>query len=186
MVTYRYTGYSAFQPNTTANSITNSDTGSILGKNAMANLAAKVMAPNTANRVIPNRAAYSASKGGINSLSKAIAVDLGKYGIRSNVVLPGTIKTARWEAMGSSAISGKLTYLGKFYSSPAILDECIHMYMAEELTFGETDFDEDEFIEVVRIPLDEMVQMVMRCEIPDVKTQTAVLKAAHILANRKK
>ncbi|MBO5981597.1 MAG: SDR family oxidoreductase, partial [Clostridia bacterium] len=63
---------------------------------------------NTAYNAIPNRSAYCASKGGINSLSKALAVDLGKYGIRSNVVLPGTIKTARWEAMGSSAISGKL------------------------------------------------------------------------------
>ena len=67
---------------------------------------------NTAYNAIPNRSAYCASKGGINSLSKAIAVDLGKYGIRSNVVLPGTIKTARWEAMGSSAISGKLTPIG--------------------------------------------------------------------------
>ena len=67
---------------------------------------------NTAYRAIPNRSAYCASKGGINSFSKALAVDLGKYGIRSNVVLPGTIKTARWEAMGSSAISGKLTPIG--------------------------------------------------------------------------
>lgn len=67
---------------------------------------------NTAYRAIPNRSAYCASKGGINSMSKAFAVDLGKYGIRSNVVLPGTIKTARWEAMGSSAISGRLTPLG--------------------------------------------------------------------------
>lgn len=67
---------------------------------------------NTAYRAIPNRSAYCASKGGINSMSKAFAVDLGKYGIRSNVVLPGTIKTARWEAMGSSAISGKLTPIG--------------------------------------------------------------------------
>ena len=67
---------------------------------------------NTAYNAIPNRSAYCASKGGINAMSKALAVDLGKYGIRSNVVLPGTIKTARWEAMGSSAISGKLTPIG--------------------------------------------------------------------------
>ena len=85
----------------------------------------------------------------------------------------------------TGAVSGKLTYLGKFYSSPAILDECIHMYMAEELTFGETDFDEDEFIEVVKIPLATMVKMVISGEISDGKTQSAVLKAAHIRANRK-
>ena len=68
---------------------------------------------NTAYRAIPNRAAYSASKGGINSLTRALAVDLGPYGIRCNVVLPGTIKTARWQAMNSNqTISGKLTPLG--------------------------------------------------------------------------
>lgn len=68
---------------------------------------------NTAYKAIPNRAAYSASKGGINSLSKALAVDLGKYGIRSNVVLPGTIKTERWVQMGNKQIvNGSLTPIG--------------------------------------------------------------------------
>ncbi len=68
---------------------------------------------NTAYRAIPNRAAYSASKGGINSLSKALAVDLGPFGIRSNVVLPGTIKTERWVQMGNKQIvNGSLTPIG--------------------------------------------------------------------------
>ncbi len=68
---------------------------------------------NTAYRAIPNRLAYSASKGGILAMSRALAVDLGKYGIRSNVVLPGTIKTARWEAMGKNRIvDGTLTPIG--------------------------------------------------------------------------
>lgn len=68
---------------------------------------------NTAYRAIPNRAAYCASKGGINSMSKAFAVDLGKYGIRSNVVLPGTIKTQRWVEMGSKRIvDGEFTPVG--------------------------------------------------------------------------
>ena len=68
---------------------------------------------NTAYRAIPNRAAYSASKGGINAMSKAFAIDLGPYGIRSNVVLPGTIKTERWTAMGSKQIvNGSLTPIG--------------------------------------------------------------------------
>ena len=68
---------------------------------------------NTAYRAIPNRAAYCASKGGINSLSRALAVDLGKFGIRSNVVLPGTIKTERWHQMGKKQIvNGQLTPIG--------------------------------------------------------------------------
>jgi len=68
---------------------------------------------NTAYRAIPNRSAYCASKGGINSMSKAFAIDLGPYGIRSNVVLPGTIKTQRWVEMGSKQIvNGSLTPIG--------------------------------------------------------------------------
>lgn len=68
---------------------------------------------NTSYRAIPNRSAYGASKGGINAMSKAFAIDLGPYGIRSNVVLPGTIKTARWVEMGSKQIvNGTLTPIG--------------------------------------------------------------------------
>lgn len=68
---------------------------------------------NTAYRAIPNRIAYSSSKGGINAMSKALAVDLGKFGIRSNVVLPGTIKTQRWEDMGDKRIvDGSFTPIG--------------------------------------------------------------------------
>lgn len=59
---------------------------------------------NTAYRAIPGRAAYCASKGGINALSAAIAVELGRFGIRSNAVLPGTIKTERWKKMAEKAI----------------------------------------------------------------------------------
>ena len=69
----------------------------------------------------------------------------------------------------------KLTRLGSFYSSPAILDEVIDLYLAEELTVGETDPDEDEFLQPVRIPLEELVSMVLAGEIPDGKTQAAVL-----------
>ncbi len=68
---------------------------------------------NTAYRAIPNRAAYCASKGGINALAKSLAVDLGPFGIRCNAVLPGTIKTARWVEMGKKQIvNGALTPIG--------------------------------------------------------------------------
>ena len=68
---------------------------------------------NTSYRAIPNRSAYSASKGGLNAMSKAFAIDFGPYGIRSNVVHPGTIKTARGVEMGSKQIvNGSLTPIG--------------------------------------------------------------------------
>ena len=50
------------------------------------------------------------------------------------------------------------------------------MYLAEGLTFTETEFDDGEFIEIVKIPISELVEMIMRGEIEDAKTQTAILK----------
>ena len=52
---------------------------------------------NSSLRVTENRCAYCSSKSAINAMSKSFAVDWGKYGIRSNCVLPGMIKTTRWE-----------------------------------------------------------------------------------------
>ena len=84
----------------------------------------------------------------------------------------------------TGAACKNLTYLGAFYSSPAILDEKIHMYLAEGLEYGETDPDDDEFIESVKIPLDTLVDMIMRGEVPDGKTQAAVMRTAYLLKTR--
>ena len=79
---------------------------------------------------------------------------------------------------------GRLTHLGTIYTSPAILDEKIDMYLAEDLTEGETDFDEDEFLSTVRIPLSDLVDDVMAGKIPDVKTQAAALRVWELLRRR--
>ena len=79
----------------------------------------------------------------------------------------------------------KLTDLGDFYPSPAICDERISMYLAEDLTAGETDFDDDEFLSVVKIPLSELVEQVQAGKIPDAKTQMAVMRVADLLRRRK-
>lgn len=52
---------------------------------------------NTAYRAIPDRVSYSTSKSGVLGMARALALDLGKYKIRVNCVLPGMIKTDRWE-----------------------------------------------------------------------------------------
>lgn len=52
---------------------------------------------NSALRVTGNRCAYCSSKSAILAMSKSFAFDWGKYGVRSNCVLPGMIKTERWE-----------------------------------------------------------------------------------------
>ena len=69
-----------------------------------------------------------------------------------------------------------VTSIGNLYTSPALLSEVIYMYLAENMTLGDVDPDEDEFLEIVKIPLDEMVDMILRGEIMDAKTQAAVLK----------
>ncbi len=53
---------------------------------------------NTAYRAIPQRVAYGASKSGALGMMRALALDYGPYNIRVNAVLPGMIKTARWES----------------------------------------------------------------------------------------
>ena len=70
----------------------------------------------------------------------------------------------------------KLTHLDAFYPAPAYSDELIDIYLAEGLSYGDTDPDEDEFIDTVRVPLEELVDMALRGELPDAKTQMAVLR----------
>lgn len=62
------------------------------------------------------------------------------------------------------------------YPSPGYVNEIIWCYLATGLTFGEQNTDEDEFLDVLRIPLEKAVEMVLTGEIKDAKTQIAVLK----------
>ena len=80
---------------------------------------------------------------------------------------------------------GKLTFLGNIYTSPAILDEVIGLYLAEDLVPGDTHPDEDEFLAPVGIPLEQLVDDVMAGGIPDAKTQLAVMRVAELLRRRK-
>lgn len=75
-------------------------------------------------------------------------------------------------------------YLGELLPTPAYVTEVIHMYMAEGLEYSEQHLDEDEFLDVVKIPLEKAVEMVLSGEIKDSKTQIGVLKAYHLLNGR--
>ena len=80
----------------------------------------------------------------------------------------------------TGAVPRELIDLGDYYGSPAIMGERIRMFLARGLTFRETDPDEGEFLEVFRMPLSDAVRAVMNGEIPDGKTQCAILRAARI------
>lgn len=71
-------------------------------------------------------------------------------------------------------------YLGEVLPTPAYVTEVIYMYMAKGLTFSKQNLDSDEFLDVVKIPIEKAAQMVMNGEITDSKTQIGVLKAYYL------
>ena len=81
----------------------------------------------------------------------------------------------------TGAVASEMIDMGDYFGSPAIMGEHIRMFMAKGLTFGETELDEGEFLEVFKVPLSEAVEMVLRGEITDGKTQVAILRAAMML-----
>ena len=107
-----------------------------------------------------------------------IEIPAGKLDSAEEDVLAAAKRELR-EETGYTA--EKFTFLGDLYPSPAILSEKIAMYLATGLRKGEQELDEDEFLDVVKVPFAEVVDMIMRGEIPDAKTQTAVLKAKILL-----
>lgn len=71
--------------------------------------------------------------------------------------------------------------LGELYPSPGYVGEIIYMFLARGLTFGETNPDDDEFLNIEKIPFDKALNMVVSGEIKDAKTQAAIMKTAIIL-----
>ena len=76
----------------------------------------------------------------------------------------------------TGAIAQNYIDLQPLYPTPGYINEVIYCYLATNLTIGEQDTDEDEFLDAIRIPLDKAVDMVLSGEIKDAKTQIAVLK----------
>ncbi len=79
------------------------------------------------------------------------------------------------EETGASA--REFISMGVLYPSPGYCSEILHMYLARGIDFGKQCLDEDEFLDVVRLPLEKAVQMVMDGQLPDGKTQALVLRA---------
>ena len=70
----------------------------------------------------------------------------------------------------------ELIPLGIFYPAAAYSSEKIHMFLARGLHKGAQDLDPDEFLNVQLVPLDELVRQAMSGQLPDIKTQAAVLR----------
>ncbi|MFR1708145.1 MAG: NUDIX hydrolase [Clostridium sp.] len=70
--------------------------------------------------------------------------------------------------------ASKFEYLGKIVTAPGFTDEYIYLYKATELTKGEINRDEDEFINIKEYTIDEIKRMVRDGKIIDGKTIAAL------------
>ena len=81
----------------------------------------------------------------------------------------------------TGATADRFSPLGVVYPTPGYCNEIIYLYLATGLHFAEMHPDEDEFLAVKRMPLKALVDEVLAGNIPDAKTQVAVLKAWHLI-----
>ncbi|NCB53235.1 MAG: NUDIX hydrolase [Clostridia bacterium] len=74
--------------------------------------------------------------------------------------------------------------LGAVYPSPGYCQETLYIYLALGLHAGDIHLDEDEFLNVERLPLSDLTDMIMDNKIRDAKTIIGVLKARKYLEAR--
>lgn len=75
-------------------------------------------------------------------------------------------------------VAGRMEKLSEFFVSPGFCEEKMWVFLATELTEGKQNPEEDEVLEVVRLPLDEALEMISSGEIQDAKTIIALILAA--------
>ena len=75
--------------------------------------------------------------------------------------------------------AGHINLLMKMHTTIGFCTEAIYIYEAGGLTKGETDFDDEEFIEIIKMPLDEAIGMIYSGGITDSKAIAALLATSH-------
>jgi ADP-ribose pyrophosphatase len=78
-------------------------------------------------------------------------------------------------------MADKWTELLKIHTSNSVTDEVGVVYLAEDLTQGETEFEETEILQIRKLPFKEALEMVMSGEITDSISLAGILKAARVL-----
>ena len=102
--------------------------------------------------------------------------------LAGETALSGAMRELR-EETGLSA--ERMTHLTTLLTTPGFCTEKIAVYLAQGLSQGDTHPDEDEFLGLVRLPLEEAFEMVMRGEICDGKTICGLMMAREIVARQK-
>lgn len=79
------------------------------------------------------------------------------------------------------AVAEKFEPLGEIYPTPGYCGEIIRIFYATDLAFGEQELDEDEYLEVIKMPFVECVAKIMSGEIKDAKTIVGILKLKELM-----
>lgn len=81
----------------------------------------------------------------------------------------------------TSFIAKNITHITTMYPTVGFCTEKLHIYLAKDLEQGNFNFDDDEFIEVKKIPLEKAIDMIYTGEIIDAKTIIGLLACKKFL-----
>lgn len=102
----------------------------------------------------------------------------GKLDVAGEDPYDGAVRELREE---TGIVAADMMFLGKIYPSVGFCDEVIHMYLAVNIEQEEQALDDDEFINVEKLPLGKAVELCLKGGIRDAKTVACVLKAYIVL-----
>ena len=92
------------------------------------------------------------------------------------------LKAAQRELLEETGLTARQwDHLTDIVTTPGFSDEKISLYLARDLSAGESHPDDDEFLNVVRVPLNALVDQIMAGEVTDAKTICAVMMAARLV-----
>ncbi len=92
-----------------------------------------------------------------------------------------SVAAARELTEETGYVAGKVEFMMSIRTTVAFCNEKIDIYLATGLTMGETNPDEDEYVEVECYELDELLEMIWGGIIQDSKTVSAILYYAHMI-----
>lgn len=75
-------------------------------------------------------------------------------------------------------VAGKLVKLSEFFVSPGFLEEKMWIYLATDMVQTQQQLEEDEIVEIVRVPVSQALEMITTGEIEDAKTIIGLMLAA--------
>jgi ADP-ribose pyrophosphatase len=109
--------------------------------------------------------------------AEAVLLEVPAGGVEDGEVSEETVQRELQEEVGYRA--GKLQHLSSFWLAPGWCTEYMHAYLATDLTPATLDADDDENIQVERVPLAQTLELIASGEIQDAKSIASLLLVMH-------